>query len=70
MRRGSGSSAPRTTSSGHGDLHADPAGTDCIDTNAKNGTLYGYAVFAIDAAGNVARREATARASTRSRPMP
>ena len=36
--------------------------TGCMDTNAKSGTFYAYAVFAVDAAGNFTRREASAKA--------
>jgi hypothetical protein len=61
VRRGAGSSAPADTGAGTGVCTLAAPETGCIDTNAKSGTLYGYAVFAVDAAGNLARREAVAK---------
>ena len=60
MRRGA--SAPGDVSGGTAICTLTPADTDCVDSTAKSGTSYGYAVFAVDAAGNKARREATAKA--------
>ncbi len=57
-----GTSAPGDVSGGTGICNVTPSDTDCVDTTAKSGTSYGYAVFAVDAAGNKARREATVRA--------
>ncbi|MDX6599258.1 MAG: hypothetical protein QOE87_3145, partial [Gaiellales bacterium] len=57
-----GTPAPSDVSGGTGICTASPSDTDCVDGTAKNGTSYGYAVFAIDAAGNKARREDTAKA--------
>jgi hypothetical protein len=47
-----------------------PPTTGCLDSSTKNGTSYGYAVFAIDGAGNIARREAGAKASDTQPPDP
>ena len=68
VRRASGSSAPPDTSSGTAICTLTPPANACIDGNTKNGTLYGYGVFAIDAAGNVARSDASARASDKLAP--
>ena len=57
VRRASGSSAPPDTSSGYGDLHADTPANACIDGNTKNGTLYGYGVFAINRQHRQERRQ-------------
>ncbi len=57
-----GVSAPGDAAGGTGICTVTPADTDCIDSTAKSGTSYGYAVFAVDAAGNRARREATVKA--------
>ena len=57
-----GTSAPGDASGGTGICNVTPADTDCVDSTAKSGTSYGYAVFAVDAAGNKARREATVKA--------
>jgi hypothetical protein len=62
VRRGAGSSAPPDPASGTAVCTAAASDTGCTDAGAKSGTLYGYAVFALDAAGNVARREASAKA--------
>jgi hypothetical protein len=63
VRRGSGTPAPPDTSSGTAVCTLTPPANVCADSGAKSGTTYGYAVFAIDAAGNLARREAGARAA-------
>jgi hypothetical protein len=57
-----GSPAPSDSAGGTGICTVTPSDTDCVDSTAKNGTSYGYAVFAIDAAGNKARREGTVKA--------
>jgi hypothetical protein len=61
VRRGNGS-APSDVAGGTGVCTLAPPDTGCVDSSAKSGTSYGYAVFAIDAAGNKARREAGAKA--------
>jgi hypothetical protein len=63
VRRGSGTSAPPDASSGAAVCTLTPPANACTDSSAKSGTTYGYAVFAIDAAGNLARREASAKAA-------
>ena len=65
-----GASAPSDVAGGTGICTVTPADTDCVDTTAKSGTSYGYAVFAIDAAGNKARREATVKALDTRHPTP
>ena len=39
-----------------------PAATGCVDATTQSGTTYGYAVFAVDGAGNETRQVATTRA--------
>ena len=39
-----------------------PAATGCLDSATNNGSTYNYSVFAVDAAGNVARQIVSARA--------
>ena len=41
-----GTSAPGDVSGGTGICTVTPSDTDCVDTTAKSGTSYGYAVFA------------------------
>jgi hypothetical protein len=62
VRRADGSSAPPDASSGVAVCTLTPPATECTDANTKNGTLYSYAIFALDGARNIARREASARA--------
>jgi hypothetical protein len=70
VRRADGSSAPPDASSGAAVCALTPPATECTDANTKNGTVYSYAIFAIDGASNVARREASARASDVVPPAP
>jgi hypothetical protein len=70
VRRADGSSGPPDASSGSAVCALTPPATECTDTNTKNDTVYSYAIFAIDGAGNVARREASARASDVVPPAP
>jgi fibronectin type 3 domain-containing protein len=56
-----GTIAPADASSGTPVCTLAAPATGCTDNTAKNGTSYGYAVFAVDAAGNFARREASAK---------
>ena len=62
VRRAAGASAPNDAGSGTGVCTLTAPATGCMDTTAKSGTFYTYAVFAVDAAGNFARREASAKA--------
>jgi hypothetical protein len=62
VRRATGSAGPPDASSGSAVCTLTAPATGCIDASAKNNTLYGYSVFAIDAAGNLARRSASAKA--------
>ena len=39
-----------------------PAATGCVDTTALSGLTYGYSVFALDGAGNVARQTVNVKA--------
>jgi hypothetical protein len=70
VRRADGSSAPPDASSGAAVCALTPPATECTDANTKNDTVYSYAIFAIDGAKNVARREASARASDVVSPAP
>jgi hypothetical protein len=70
VRRADGSSAPPDASSGAAVCALAPPATACTDANTKNDSAYSYAIFAIDGAGNVARREASARASDVVPPAP
>ena len=63
VRRATGATGPSDAASGTAVCTQLPPATGCVDASAKDGTLYGYSVFAIDAAGNVARRTASAKAS-------
>ena len=65
-----GVSAPSDVAGGTGICTVTPADTDCVDSTAKSGTSYGYTVFAVDAAGNKARREATVKAVDTQAPDP
>jgi hypothetical protein len=63
VRRTPGTTGPSDPTSGTAVCSLRPPDTGCVDSSAKDDTLYGYSVFAIDAAGNVARRMASAKAS-------
>jgi hypothetical protein len=65
-----GSSAPADPSSGTAVCTLQAPATGCVDTTAKTGTIYGYSVFAIDGAGNVTRRETSAKAADTLAPDP
>jgi hypothetical protein len=62
VRRATGASAPSDASAGTGICTLTAPATGCMDTTAKSGAFYAYAVFAVDAAGNFTRREASAKA--------
>ena len=63
VRRGGQTSPPADPAARHGICTVTlPAATGCLDSATESGTIYGYSVFAIDAAGNVTRQIASARA--------
>jgi hypothetical protein len=62
VRRAAGASAPADAASGTGICTLTAPATGCMDTTARSGTFYAYAVFAVDAAGNFTRRDASAKA--------
>ena len=63
VRRGGQTSPPADPASGTGICTVTlPAPTGCLDSATVSGTIYGYSVFAIDAAGNLTRQITSARA--------
>jgi hypothetical protein len=70
VRRTTGSSAPTAPSAGTAVCSPKPPANGCVDDATKNNTTYSYGVFAIDGAGNVAFRSATARAVDSQAPDP
>jgi fibronectin type 3 domain-containing protein len=63
VRRGGQTSLPADPAAGTAVCTVTlPASTGCIDSATDSGTIYGYSVFAVDAAGNVARQTTSARA--------
>jgi hypothetical protein len=63
VRRGSQTSPPSDPAAGTGICTVTlPASTGCIDSATDSGTIYGYSVFAIDAASNLTRQVTSARA--------
>jgi hypothetical protein len=63
VRRGAQTTPPADPSSGTGICTVTlPAPTGCVDSAAVSGSIYGYSVFAIDAAGNLTRQVTSARA--------
>jgi hypothetical protein len=62
VQRLGGSSPPTDPAAGATICTKAPPANGCVDSSAKNNTLYSYGIFAIDAAGNVAWRGASARA--------
>ena len=61
VQRVVGSSPPSDPNAGTTVCTPTPPANGCKDGNTKNNTTYSYGIFAIDAAGNVAWRGATAR---------
>jgi hypothetical protein len=70
VTRQTGSSAPSDPSAGSHVCTLVPPGNGCVDSATRNNTLYSYGIFAIDAAGNVAFRSASARAVDTQAPDP
>jgi hypothetical protein len=70
VRRSAGALAPGSASSGTAVCTLTPPATGCLDSSVKNNTFYSYGVFAIDGAGNVAERQASAKASDTQGPDP
>jgi hypothetical protein len=62
VRRGAQAVPPTTPTGGTAVCAAGTTATGCVDTSTQNGSIYGYAVFASDGAGNVTRQTVTARA--------
>jgi hypothetical protein len=62
VRRGSSTSPPTDPTGGTGICTAVTTATGCVDTNASSGSIYGYSIFAIDAAGNATRQSVSVRA--------
>ena len=65
-----GDSAPLTADAGSAVCQPKPPATGCTDEKAISGQLYGYALFAIDGAGNTTRRTVIARPVDTIKPAP
>ena len=65
-----GDSAPLTADAGSAVCQPKPPATGCTDAKAISGQLYGYALFAIDGAGNTTRRTVIARPVDTVKPSP
>ena len=69
-REARGDSAPATRRRGRPSARCSRRPPAVSDAATKNGTLYGYSVFAVDGAGNAVRQEASAKASDTLAPDP